>query len=232
MKRGSKPLFKDLGSSPLEHPPQDGEHNESEHFLFKKENKGGPYTEKISTSENKKEADLTKKPKVIYEDMGALGRYSPDKNIIELDPHYNVSVSEIIANPKKSKQKLIRRGEIYRHEKKHHEQALEEGKEEMMRRYIDDEMKALESHMDPFVHAPEHRQKKDWEVHPEVKTAKKYESINPALGEISLDRYRDYWNRRGQYVTPGTVEFEAQQAAYSRRGKPYKKFDSKTKEFK
>ena len=214
------------GISPLKN-------NEEEHFLFKKENKGAPYEKETSISQNKKEVDLTKKPKVVYKDEpGAEGSYTPNENIIKLNPKYNISVFDILKNPKKSKQKLIRRGEIYRHEKKHHDQVLKEGKEKMRKRYIDDEIKALESHMDPFVHAPEHRQKKDHEVHPEVKTAKKYQSVNPALAEITVNRYTDWWRRGGQYITPGTVEFEAEQAAYTRKGKPYRKFDPKTREFK
>ena len=56
--------------------------------------------------------------------------------------------------------------------------------------------------------------------------------MNPALAEITVNRYTDWWRRGGQYITPGTVEFEAEQAAYTRKGKPYRKFDPKTREFK
>ena len=208
--------------------------NEEKHFLFKKENKGAPYEKEISNSKSKKEVDYTKKPKVEYKRLKPfqLGHYNAEDNVITLGDHYNVSVSDILKNPKQAKQTLISRGETYRHEKKHHDQLLKEGKKGLRKRYIDDETKALESHMDPFVHAPEHRQKKDWEVHPEVKTAKKYQSINPALGQITADRYTDWWRKHGQYITPGTVEFEAEQAAYTRKGKPYKKFDKKEKYFK
>ena len=55
-------------------------------------------------------------------------------------------------------------------------------------------------------------QKKEHEIHPEVKTAKKYRSVNPVVEEIAANRYTDWWKRRGQYTTPGTMEHEAEEA--------------------
>ena len=52
----------------------------------------------------------------------------------------------------------------------------------------------------------------DKKVNPEVKTAKKYQSVNPALEQITVDRFNEYWHKRGQYETLGTLEHEAEEA--------------------
>ena len=159
-------------------------------------------------------------PKIKFEELShpdAVGQYIPESNTIKMHPKYKTkSLLSILKNPKKHKEMAIERGETYRHEKKHHEQFQDLGVKKYNERYNREHMEQLEKHMDPFVHNPEHRQLKDYEVHPEVKTAKKYESINPALAEITANRYSDWWKRVGQYITPGTLEYEAEEAAFKK----------------
>jgi len=133
-----------------------------------------------------------------------LGRYIHGEGRIVLSERYN--------NPMMSPKMLKEKQETIKHETKHHYQYHTLGKEGYLKKYKDDHQVAIEGHMDPYIHAPEDRQKEDWEVNPEVKTAKKYQSVNPALEQITVDRFNKYWQQRGQYETPGTLEFEAEKA--------------------
>ena len=141
-----------------------------------------------------------KPPTIEYGKLppGALGRYMAGEGKIILSEKYN--------NPMISPELLKEKQDTIKHETKHHHQYYTMGEEAYTKKYRQQHIGALEEHMDVTHTKPKH------EISPEVKTAREYQNINPALEQITADRYSDWWKRRGQYITSGTMEHEAEEA--------------------
>ena len=153
-----------------------------------------------------------KPPKISYGDLskeGALGIYLPETQEIILDKMFDFkSGTPVHPDLIKAKQNVIR------HETKHHHQLYELGKEGLAKRYEQDYIQDLEE-TDPLDQAMV-SSKEEHEIAPEIKTARKYQSINPNLIDIAenrvIDRYDDEWFDYKQYEKSGTIEHEAKQA--------------------